>query len=149
MKHPFLTTSCTSSWKRVCNSFLAVGYIDLNTYLLTKYLYIIERLCFIYWLSILFISTFSFLLLLYTVSRYKRDYLHASIDIFFYIIFRLWTRQRKIRLFSTTFVLAIQKSSPLEPNDPICIAHVLLLVKNSILFALGSFKKCVNWISWS
>ena len=36
----------------------------------------------------LLISTYSFLLFLYTVSqRYKRDYLHASTDILFYIKF--------------------------------------------------------------
>ena len=41
-----------------------------------------------YRLFILFINTLSFLLFLYTVSwRYKRDYIHASIDILFYIMF--------------------------------------------------------------
>ena len=74
----FLTTFCTSFWKRVHNPkeivnpqglfVLAVGYVDVKTYPLTKYSYIIERLYFIYRLFKLFNSTFSFLLFLYTVS---------------------------------------------------------------------------------
>ena len=93
-----LTTFCTSFWKRVPNSkeivniqdlfVLTVGYVDMTTYLLTKYYYIIERVYFICRLFVSFISTLSFLLFLYTVSwRYNRDYLHASIDILFYIMF--------------------------------------------------------------
>ena len=67
---------------------LIVGYLDMSTYPLTKYCYIIKRIYFIYRLFILFISTFSFLLLFYAVSwRYKRDYLHSSMDISFYIMF--------------------------------------------------------------
>ena len=80
----FLTTFCTSFWKKVhnskknCKSARFVCF-DLwlhryqNIYTLTKYYYIIERVYFIYKLLILFISTFSFLLLLYTVSwKYER-----------------------------------------------------------------------------
>ena len=55
---------------------------------MAKYYYVIERVYFIYRLLLVFIITFSFLLFLYTVSwRYKRDYLHVSIDILFYIVF--------------------------------------------------------------
>ena len=65
---------------------LTVGYLDMTTYPITKYYYIIERVYFIYRLLVLFMSTLSFLLFLYTVSgSYKKDYLHASVDILFYI----------------------------------------------------------------
>ena len=51
---------------------------------------LIWKSIFIYRLLILFISTFSFLLFLYTVSwKYKSDYLHASIDILFYIMLHI------------------------------------------------------------
>ena len=66
----FLSTFCTSICERVHNSkefvnmqdlfVLAVGYVDMTTYPLTKYYYIIERVYFIYRLFILFISIFSF-----------------------------------------------------------------------------------------
>ena len=60
----------------------------MTTYPLRKCYYIIESVYFIYRLFILFISTLSSLLFLYTVSwRYKRDYLHANIDILLYIMF--------------------------------------------------------------
>ena len=68
----FLTTFYTFFWKRVHNLkevvniqgllVLTVGYVDMTTYTPTKYYYIIERVCFIYSLFILFISTLSFLL---------------------------------------------------------------------------------------
>ena len=85
----FLTTFCTSFWKRAHNSkeivniqglfVLIIGYVVMKTYTLTKYYYIIARVYFIYRLLILFITTFSFLMFLYTLScRQKRDYLHAS-----------------------------------------------------------------------
>ena len=65
---------------------------------------------------ILFISTFSFLLFLYTASwRYKRDYLHASINIVLFIMFYYCSHDKKnIRLFYTTFLLTKQKSSRFE-----------------------------------
>ena len=104
----FLTTFCTSFWKKVHNSKEIVNLqgsffcFDLwlrryqNIYTLKKYYYIIERVYFIYRLLILFISTFSFLLLLYTVSwKYKRDYLHASIDILIYIMFYIINMMKK------------------------------------------------------
>ena len=76
---------------------LAVSYVDMTTYPLTKYYYIIERESFIYRLFMLFISAFSFSTFLYTVSwRYKRgDYLHASIDILFYVMFYIINRTKK------------------------------------------------------
>ena len=83
----FLRTSCTSVWKRARNSkeniniqglfVLTVDYADMTTCPLTKYYYIIERVYFIYRLFlsrnyyksmfILYITTFSFLMFLYTV----------------------------------------------------------------------------------
>ena len=60
--------SCTSFRKRALNSkdivniqilfVLTVGDVDMTTYPLRKYYYIIERIFFIYRLFILFISTF-------------------------------------------------------------------------------------------
>ena len=94
-------------FKRNCKSARFV-YFDhwlrryQNIYPLTKHHCIIERVYFIYSFFILFISTFSFLLFLYTVScRYKKDYLHTSIDILFKlcsILFILLTWWRNIRL---------------------------------------------------
>ena len=69
---------------------LTVGYGDMTTYLIRKYYYVIKRACFVdeFFIFSLFITTFPFLLLLYAVSwSYKRDYVHASTDILFYIIF--------------------------------------------------------------
>ena len=97
---------------------LTVGYVYMTTYPLTKYDYIMERVCFICRLFILFISTLSFLLFLYTVSwRYKRDYLHASIDILF-VSSMLLTLWKNIRHFYTMSVLTIQKRSRFEPGPP-------------------------------
>ena len=127
----FLTTFCTSSWERVHNSkeivniqglFVAtVGYVDVTTYSLTNYYNIIERIYFIYRFLILFISTLSFLLFLYTVLwRYKRYYLYASIDVCFILCFILLTqwRNRNIRFFYTTFLLTIQRRSQFESASP-------------------------------
>ena len=97
---------------------LIVGYVDMITYPLAKYYYIIERVYFIYKLFILFISTFSFLFF-YTVSwRYKRDYLHSSMDISFYIMFYIINTMKLNRQFYTTFVLTIQKRSRFELGPP-------------------------------
>ena len=75
---------------------LTVCYVDITTYPLTKYYYIIGGVYFIYRLFILFITTFSFLLFLYTVLwKYKRDYLHASTCILFYIIFFIMNTMKK------------------------------------------------------
>ena len=93
-------------WKRVNNSkgivnlqgllMLIVVYVDMNTYPLTKYYYIIERVYFIYQLFILFIIIFSFLLFLFTESwRYKRDYLHTNIDILIYILLHIMNTTKK------------------------------------------------------
>ena len=60
--------------------------LDVTTHPLTKVLLYYWKSIF-YSLFILFISALSFLLFLYIASwRYKRDYLHASIDILFYIM---------------------------------------------------------------
>ena len=51
-------------------------------------------------MPILFISSFSFLLFLYTVSwKCKRVYLHASIDISFYIMFYIIITIKKTLLY--------------------------------------------------
>ena len=95
---PFLKTFSTSFWKIVRKSkeivnihglfALTVCYGDINTYLPKKYYYIIERVYFIYRLFVLFISTWSSLLLLYKASwRYNRDYLHVSTDILLHSMF--------------------------------------------------------------
>ena len=88
----FLATFCTSFWERVHNSKKIVDLIST----LTKYCCIIWRLYFIYRQFILFISTLPFLLFLYTISwRYKRDCLHASSYILFYIMFHTINTMRK------------------------------------------------------
>ena len=75
---------------------LAVGYVDMTTYPLTKYYYIIERVYFIYRLFILFICILSFLMFLYTVLwRYKRDYLHTGIEFLFYIMLYVISTMKK------------------------------------------------------
>ena len=68
----------------------------------------------------MFISTFSFLLFFYTASwRYKRDYLHSSMDISFYIMFYVInTIKLNNRQFYTTFVLTIQKRFQFELGLP-------------------------------
>ena len=102
----FLITFCTSFWKRVHNSkeivniqdlfVLTVGYADMTTYPLAKYYYVIEGVYFIYTLFKSFISTLSFLLFLHIVSwRYKRDYLHPSIDVLCYIMFYIINTTKK------------------------------------------------------
>ena len=61
-----------------------------------KYYYIVEMVYFIYRLFISFISTFSLFLFLYSVSwKYKRDYIHASIDILFEIMFYITNMMKK------------------------------------------------------
>ena len=91
LSEPVFGKECIMRKKRKFTKFFCVsivGYVDMITYPLTKYYYIIERVYFIYRLFILFASTFLFLLFFYTVSRrYKRDYLHSSMDISFYIMF--------------------------------------------------------------
>ena len=83
-----------------------------------------ERVYFIDGFFIFFISTFSFLLFLYRVSfsfllflyavslRYKKNYLHPSMDISFYIMFYI-INTTKINIWQlyTTFVLKIHKRS--------------------------------------
>ena len=73
-----------------------------------------------YRLFIFFISTFSFLLLLYKVSwMCKRDYFNPSVDISFYImLYIINTMKINIRQFYTPFVLKMQKSFRFEPARP-------------------------------
>ena len=66
---------------------LNIGYVDMTTYAPIKYYYTNERVCFIYRLFALFISTMSFLLLLYTASwKYKSNYLRANKDFVLYYV---------------------------------------------------------------
>ena len=76
--------------------------------------------CIFYRLFTFFISTFSFLLLLYKVSwMYKRDYFNPSVDISFYImLYIINTMKINIRQFYTPFVLNMQKSFRFEPAAP-------------------------------
>ena len=81
----------TSFWKRVHNSkesgnlqdlfVLTVGYVDMSTYPLSEYYYVIKE-AHRFFMCLLFINTFSFLLFLGAASwSHKRKYLHASVDI--------------------------------------------------------------------
>ena len=76
--------------------------------------------CIFYRLFTFFISTFSFLLLLYKVSwMYERDYFNPSVDISFYImLYIINTMKINIRQFYTPFVLNMQKSFRFEPAPP-------------------------------
>ena len=102
----FLTIFCTGFRKTVHNSkeivnmrglfVLTVGYVYMTTLPVANYCYIIERVYFIYRLLVLFMRTLSFLLFLYTVSwSYKKNYLHASIDILFYNMFCIINTMKK------------------------------------------------------
>ena len=68
--------------------------VDMTTYPLTKYYYIIESVHFIYRLFILFISTFSFLLFLYRCGIME-GLTPASIDILLYIMFYIINMMKK------------------------------------------------------
>ena len=119
---------------------LTVGYVDMATYLLTKYYYIIERVYLIYTLFILFISTLSLLLFFYTVSwSYTRDYLHTSIEILFYI--------RKIEERLDSFIpssyLRYKKGPdlnlpPLPHRSPLFVATPLQYLNISSIYGLSN-----------
>ena len=65
-----------------------IGYVDIITYPLAKYYYIIVRRYLIYVLFILLISKLSFLLLLYTASRrYKKDYLLPPCQYRYFVLY--------------------------------------------------------------
>ena len=75
-------------WNRVSNFMLMLCYVEDLIFLENNKVWYWNWVHFIYRLFMLFISTFSFSLILYTVSwRYKRDYLNISIDILFNIMF--------------------------------------------------------------
>ena len=79
-------------------------------YPLTKYCDISERKYFDCKLLILFISTFSFLLFLYSIWwRYKRDYFLASIDILFEIMFYIVNMMKKHYSFKPHLCLQYKK----------------------------------------
>ena len=110
----------------------SVSYVDMTTYPATKYYFIIERLYVIYRLLVLIISTFSFLLFLYTVSwRYKRDYLHARIDILLCIILYIINTMKKhyklflclVRTYDTKKV-PISTCPPTLPPQPSIHSYV-------------------------
>ena len=79
----------------------------------------LKRACFIdkFLIFLLLISTLSFLLFLYAVSwNYKRDYLHANIDILFYIIFYIInTMEKHYTLFHHVHIHNAKRSR-LEPS---------------------------------
>ena len=111
---------------------LSVSYVDMTTYPATKYYFIIERLYVIYRLLVLIISTFSFLLFLYTISwRYKRDYLHARIDILLCIILYIINTMKKhyklflclVRTYDTKKV-PISTCPPTLPPQPSIHSYV-------------------------
>ena len=87
--------NCKST-RFACLFWPSYDQCDMTNHPLTKYYYIIERGYFIYRWFRLFKSTFSFLLFLYTTSwRYKRDYLHTSINIVLYIMFYITNTMKK------------------------------------------------------
>ena len=99
---------------------LNVGYRNMTTNPLRKYYYIIESVYFIYRLFILFISTLSSLLFLYTVSwRYKRDYLHTNIDILLYIMFCTINTMKDINPFVPRSYLRYKKGPDLNLLSPL------------------------------
>ena len=128
-----LTPISTAFWKIAHNLkeivnvqvlfVLTVGYINMTTTPLRKYCYIIKGAYFIYRLFILFISTLSLFMFFYTVSwRCNRDYLHASLDVLFYIKFCVINSTKKhetLRLLYTIFVLSIHRRSRFEPTLPV------------------------------
>ena len=100
----------------------------MTTYPLRKYYYIIESVYFIYRLFILFISTLSSLLFLYTVSwRYKRDYLHTNIDILLYIMFCTINTMKDINSFVPRSYLRYKKGPDLNLLPPFPPFHYLQL----------------------
>ena len=136
VKDPHLN-AVKSFWKRVHNAkevvnlqgllALIVGSVDVITYSLTKYYHIIERVYFIYRLFIfyvyhyIYIYQYIFILVVFFIQYiynlfYKRDDLHPSIDISFYIMFYIINTMKLNRQFFTTFVLTIQKRSRFEPS---------------------------------
>ena len=117
---PVFGKECICSCKLLCRNCKSARFVCFyrwlrkfqNIYPLIKFYCIIERVYFIHRLFILFIGTFSFLLFLYSVSwRQKRDYLHASIDILFEIMFHITNTMKKqqtllyrLRTYDTTKV---------------------------------------------
>ena len=106
--------------------------VDMTTYPITKYYYIIEKVYFISRLFILFISTFSFLLFLNTYSIMEGltpcQYRYFALD---YVLLLL-TWWRNIRLLYTTFVLTVQKRSQFGPGppSPLSVASSLINVRS-------------------
>ena len=139
--HQFLEKN--AKFKRSCKSAKFV-YFDLwlrryqNICTLPKYYYSIERVYFNCRLLILFISTFSLLLFLYRVTwKYKRDYLHASVDVLFYIMFYIINMIKDIGLFYTAFMPTIKKFQFESARPSILFG----LVKNARLHWGSSRKK--------
>ena len=82
--------------------------VDMTTYPVTKYYYIIERIYFIYRMFILFISTLSFLLFYIIMEAYER-LSPCQCKYCFILCSTLLTRWRNIRLFYATFLFTIKK----------------------------------------
>ena len=76
-------------------------------------------------------------LFLYTIPwRYKKYYLHASIDILFYIMFYITNTMKKIILVYAMLVFMVQKRSRFElgPPSPLFVAtplrYIVILIKS-------------------
>ena len=96
---------------------LTVGYVDMTTYSLTKYYYIIERLYLIYRWPLLLISTFSYLLFYIQYHEVIWEITSMPVQIFYFILCSLLlTQWRNIRLFYTIFAVATQNRSRFEPD---------------------------------
>ena len=120
---------------------LTVGYVNMTTYPLTKYYYIIDRVYFIYRLSY-YLSVHCHFCCFY-IQYHGRIREINFMPIFCFIIFSvLLTRWRNIKLHYTTFVLAKQKRSryehahlppPPHPQSTICSyapGEVFLIFQN-------------------
>ena len=120
----FLTTFCTSFWERVHNLkeivniqglFVAtVGYVDVTTYSLTNYHYIILFTVCLYYSSVHCHSC------CFYIQYYGgiRDIISMPVCFILCSILLTEWRNRNIRFFYTTFVLTIQKRSRFEPASP-------------------------------
>ena len=73
---------------------LTVGYLDMTTYLPTKFYYNIESVYFIYRLFVLFVSTYIYYIHIHYINIYVHIYIHTYTcicNIFIYIYTHLYT----------------------------------------------------------
>ena len=125
LRGPLLTTFSTSFWKRIRNSketvniqglfVLTVGYVDMTTYPL--------KIITIYLIYLYIFYEYTFILAVFiTVSRrYERDFLHASRNILFYIVFYIINTMNKQDSFIPRSYLRYKKVPfPPPPQSTIC-----------------------------